>query len=121
MSYLPFLSFQESLAEFEKKNVEQTQQIELLEATNRSNQNVGSFDQSKISLEIARYQARIKELEEKANVQIEGDGGEEEDKLVKLVELHRGLVSKVLNEQSTLVNLKLRIHFKSKFMKEMKK
>jgi len=103
---------QESLAVFEKKHVEQTQQIELLEATNRSNQIVGSFDQSKISLDIARYQARIKELEEKANVQIEGDGGEKEDKLETLVELHRGLVSKVVNEQSTLVNLKLRIHFK---------
>jgi len=107
-----FDDMQAKLAEFEKKNCDQAQQIELLEANNRSNQIVGNFDQIKISSEIASYQARIRELEEKVKgVQSEGEEGND-DKFERLVEMHRGLVMKLSNEHSTLVNLKIRIHFK---------
>ena len=107
------LSFQEMLAAFEKKTAEQTQQIELLEVASRSNEIVDSMDQTKMSIEIAKYQTRIKELEEKSlHKHSVITSGEEDDKLEKLVELHRCLVTKLCNEQSSLVNLKLRIHFK---------
>jgi len=107
-----FDAMQVKLAEFETKNHEQAQQIQLLEANSRCSQIVGNADQGKVSSEISSYQARIRELEEMVNrVQSEGEGGND-DKLERLVESHRSLVMKLSNEHSTLVNLKLRIHFK---------
>jgi len=105
-------NMQAKLAAFETKTTEQGQQIELLEASSRSNQIVESSDQGKISNEIMKYQQMIKHLEEKVNtVQSEGEG-EDVEVLERFVEVHRSLVSKLSNEHATLVNLKLRIHFK---------
>jgi len=106
-----FDEMQVKLSEFESRSKAQAQQIELLEASGRSSQVVESSDKLKMSEEIEKYQARISELEEMVS-RVQSEGESNEDKLEKMVEVHRNLMNKLCNEQATSVNLKLRIHFK---------
>ena len=86
--------------------------MELLEASKRSSQVIDSSDRMRMTADIERYQAKIKELEERINHAHSEVEEENDDKLSSLVESHKKIMDKLNNEQSTIVNLMLRIHFK---------
>ena len=64
-----------------------------------------------MSGEVEKYQARIAELEGIVS-RAQSSGEDADEKLEKMVEVHKNLMNKLCNEQATSVNLKLRIHFK---------
>ena len=58
------------------------------------------------------YQSKIRELE--SRLKERANTPESEEKLDGLVELRKKLISKIMTEESTLINLKMRISFKKK-------
>jgi len=107
-----FDDMQSKLSEFESRSQAQAQQLELLEASKRSSQVIDSSDRMRMTADIERYQAKIEELEERLNHANSEVEEENDDKLSCLVESHKKIMDKLNNEQSTIVNLMLRIHFK---------
>ena len=106
-------ALQDKIKEFEKRNEEQSQEIKILKAEGNALPRVRSSDDQE---ELTKFKARVAELEEKlkkrevsspVNINPSSD-----DELMRLLETRKMLINKLSNEQSTLVNLKMRIHFK---------
>ena len=105
---------QRKIAEFEKRNSDQSKEIESLKVQCKSASSTSSSDKT-YSEELVAWKSKVKELEEKLRRKHNLDGKEtsaESSNLDNLVNLRKNLVDKLLNEQSSLVNLKMRIHFK---------
>ena len=92
--------------EFEKLSKEQEQKIEQFKV--KSEERAGQVDRN----EVMEYQNKIRVLERKLK---EGaNAPESEEKLQSLVDLRKKLIAKVLSEESSLINLRMRINFKKK-------
>ena len=104
---------QKRIAEYERRTEDQSKEIESLKVQCQS---AVSAQTEKIKDdELAEWKLKVKELEEKLKKkEIKALNVEptEMSKVEKLINLRKTLVDKILNEQSALVNLKMRIHFK---------
>merc|ERR1712079_417497 len=107
-----FDELQKRIKEFEEQTAEQFKEIESLKSQNKI---VGS-ESNPSSKEVEIYKLKIKELEDrlksKNNDKEEKYEPTVDDNLEIILERRKSLIQKLLNEQSTLVNLKMRIHFK---------
>ena len=104
---------QKRIAEYEQRTEDQSKEIESLKVQCQS---AVSAQTEKIKDdELAEWKLKVKELEEKLKkkeVKALNVEPTEMSKVEKLINLRKTLVDKILNEQSALVNLKMRIHFK---------
>ena len=93
--------------EFERLNKAQETKLSQCESLSQAK------DEDKVDKkEILEYQHRIRELERRLKENTEAPKSEE--KLTELVEERKRLISKILSDESSLVNLKMRIMFKRK-------
>ena len=99
---------QRKIAEFEQRTADQSKEIESLRVQCKSAGSAASSDQVN-SEELTAWKYKVKELEEKLR---RTEHSADTSTLDNLVNSRKNLVEKLLNEQSMLVNLKMRIHFK---------
>ena len=93
--------------EFEKLNEEKEMKMEKLKV--ESEEIVGEkVDRT----EVLEYQSKIRDLE--SRLKERADSPVPEERLDSLVEERKKLISKILSEESGLINLKMRINFKKK-------
>ena len=93
--------------EFEKLNEEQEMKMEKLKV--ESEEIVGGKVERN---EVLEYQSRIRDLE--SRLKERADSPAPDERLDSLVEERKNLISKILSEESSLINLKMRINFKKK-------
>ena len=104
---------QRRIKEFEEKNLEQKKEIETLRTEQKPMQGKVSNVNNE---ELEMYKAKVLELE--GRLKSKGEAKEvstadsKDEALENLMEERRSLISNLFNEQSLLVNLKMRIHFK---------
>ena len=107
-------NLQRKIAEFEQRTADQSKEIESLRVQCKSVDSAASSDQVN-SEELAAWKYKVKELEEKLRKtehSVVKETSADTSTLDHLVNSRKNLVEKLLNEQSMLVNLKMRIHFK---------
>ena len=105
---------QRKIAEFEQRAADQSKEIESLKVQCQSAGPSASSDQVH-SEELVAWKLKVKELEGKLKKKehlVVKETSADNSILDNLVNARKNLVDKLLNEQSTLVNLKMRIHFK---------
>ena len=92
--------------EFEKLSKEQEKNIEKFKV--ESEEMAGQEKRN----EVMKYQSKIRELESKLKEGV--NAPESEERLQRVVEERKKIISKILAEESSLINLKMRINFKKK-------
>jgi len=104
---------QRRIKEFEEKNLEQKKELDILRTEQKPMQGKVSNVNNE---ELEMYKAKVLELE--GRLKSKGEAKEvstadsKDEALENLMEERRSLISNLFNEQSLLVNLKMRIHFK---------
>ena len=103
---------QRKISEFEQRAVDQSKEIEALKVQCQSGGSSASSERVSPE-ELVACKSKVKELEEKLRrKEADKETSADNSRLDNLVNLRKTLVDKLLNEQSALVNLKMRIHFK---------
>ena len=92
--------------EFESLSKEQETKISQFEIKSKGQES------EKVDREVSEYKKRIRELE--SRLKEKTDSPHTDGKLERLVEERKKLISKILSEESSLVNLEMRVNFKKK-------